>query len=71
MESVKTWLSSKTAHTSLTQAYKNVFPYITSASIQAMTMLRSSLSMYLFFLHNKISLLTACFLTAHRRLLSE
>jgi hypothetical protein len=34
--------------TSLTQAYKNLFPNTTGASILAMTTLRSSLSMYVF-----------------------
>jgi hypothetical protein len=36
MECVKSWLSSM-AQTSLTQAYKNLFPDMTSASIQAVT----------------------------------
>jgi hypothetical protein len=38
--------------TSLTQAYKNLFPDTTSASIQAVTTLKSSLNMYLFFVYN-------------------
>jgi hypothetical protein len=54
--------------TSLTQAYKNVFPDTTSASIQAVTTLRSSLSMYLFFVYSNIFFLIARFLTAHQRL---
>jgi hypothetical protein len=47
MEGVKTWLSSLT---SLTQAYKIPFPDTTSASIPVVTTLRSSLSMYVFFI---------------------
>jgi hypothetical protein len=42
--------------TSLTKAYKNLFPDTTSASIQAVTTLRSRLSIYLFFVHNNILL---------------
>jgi hypothetical protein len=34
---------------SLKQAYKDVFPYTTNASIPVVTMVRSSLSMYIFF----------------------
>jgi hypothetical protein len=41
-----------TCGTSLTGAYKNVFPDMTSASIPAMTMFGSSLSMCVFFVHN-------------------
>jgi hypothetical protein len=37
--------------TSLTQAYKNLFPDMTSASIPAVTVLRSSLCMYVFFVY--------------------
>jgi hypothetical protein len=37
---------------SLTQSYKNLFPNMTSASIPAVTMSRSSLSMHIFFLCN-------------------
>jgi hypothetical protein len=36
----------------LTQAYKNIFPDTTYTSIPAVTMLRSRLSMYLFFVYN-------------------
>jgi hypothetical protein len=35
----------------LTQAYKNLFPNTTSAWVPAVTMLRSSLSMYVFFVY--------------------
>jgi hypothetical protein len=56
MEDVKTWLSYR-HHTSLEQAYKNLFPDVTSASISAVITLRSSLSMNIFFVHNKF-----CFL---------
>jgi hypothetical protein len=42
LECVKTWLSS--------QAYKNLFPNTTNASIPAVT-LRSSVSMYAFFFY--------------------
>jgi hypothetical protein len=42
MENVKTWSNSQAERTSLTQAYKNLFPDKTSASIPAVTMLRSS-----------------------------
>jgi hypothetical protein len=42
--------------TSLTQTYKNLFPDMTSASVQADTTLRRGLSMYLFFVYNKIVL---------------
>jgi hypothetical protein len=53
MESVKMWLSSHRRQTSLTQAYKNLFPDKTTASVPAVTALRSSLSMYVFFVYNK------------------
>jgi hypothetical protein len=46
-------------HTSLTQAYKTLFPDMTGASMLAVTKLRSSLSMYVFFVHNHFFLL-AC-----------
>jgi hypothetical protein len=58
------------AYTSLTQAYKNLFPNTTSASLPAMTMLSSSFSMYVFlYIIYFFSLLVIS--TAHRRLLSE
>jgi hypothetical protein len=41
--------------TSWTQAYKNFFPNTTSISIPAMTTLRGSLSMCVFFVYNKVS----------------
>jgi hypothetical protein len=40
--------------TSLTQAYKNLFHDRTSASIKALTTLRSSFSLYLFFVCNHL-----------------
>jgi hypothetical protein len=55
-----------------TQAYRNLCPNATSASIPAVTTLRSSLSMYIFYVYVEnlfFSLLV--FLTAHQRLLSE
>jgi hypothetical protein len=39
-------------HISLTQAYKNLFPIATSASVPTMTPQRCSLSMYIFFVYN-------------------
>jgi hypothetical protein len=67
MQGVKTWLGSQAV---VTQTYKTLFPD-TSASIPAMTMLRSSLSMYIFFVYNKFSFPLLILLTAHRRLLSS
>jgi hypothetical protein len=55
----------------LTQAYKNLFPNTTSASILVVTMVRSSLSMYVFFLYNNCVFSLLVLSTAHRRLLSE
>jgi hypothetical protein len=49
--------------TSLTQAYKHLFPNNTSTSIPAVTTLRSSLSMYIFFVYNNY-FLTACFVNS-------
>jgi hypothetical protein len=43
----------------MTQTYKNLFPDTTSASIPAVIMLRSTLSMHVFLIN--ISFLTACF----------
>jgi hypothetical protein len=57
--------------TSLTQAYKNLFPNMKSASIPAATKLRSSLSMYVYFLYITIFFSLLVLLTAHQRLLSE
>jgi hypothetical protein len=56
---------------SLTQAYRNLFPDMTSVSIPAVTKLRSNLSMYIFFAYNKIFFSLLVLLTAHWRLLSE
>jgi hypothetical protein len=55
--------------TSLTQAYKNLFPDTTSVSIPGVTTLRSSLSTYVYFVHNFFPLFVL--LTAYQRLLSE
>jgi transposase len=49
MEGVKTWLS---PYNSLTQAYTNLFPDTTNASVPAVSTLKSSLSMYVFFVYN-------------------
>jgi hypothetical protein len=63
MECIKTWQSS--------QAYKNLFTDTTSASIPVVTTLRSSLSMYEFFIcHNFFSSLLVL-LTSNWRLLFE
>jgi hypothetical protein len=56
--------------TSLTQAYKILFPNTTSASISLVITLRSTLSMY-FFIHNKFVFSLLVLLTAHQSLLSE
>jgi hypothetical protein len=50
--------------TSLTQAYKILFFYTTSVSVLVVTALRSSLSMYIFFVYNNIFLLIACFVNS-------
>jgi hypothetical protein len=52
--------------TSLTQAYKNLFPD-TSASIPAVTTLRSKLSSYVFFVYNTFFFSLLALLAAHRR----
>jgi hypothetical protein len=57
--------------TSLTQACKNLFPNMTSASISGMTALRCSLSMYVSFVYNKLFFSMLLLLTAHWKLLSE
>jgi transposase len=67
IEGVKTWLR---LQTSLTQAYKSLFPGNIRASIPAVTTLRSRLIMYVFFVYNNIFSLLVL-LTAHRRLRSE
>jgi hypothetical protein len=41
---------------------QNLFPHMASASILAVPMMTSSLSMYVFFVHNKICFLIACYL---------
>jgi hypothetical protein len=69
MEGVKTWLSSQ-AEDSFDTGIQNLLPDKTSASIPAVTTLRSSVSMYLFFVYNTFFSLLV-FLTAHRKLLSE
>jgi hypothetical protein len=70
MEGVKTWLGSMAADFFDTSLQK-LIPFMTRASVQAVTMLRSSLSMYLFFEYNTIFFSLLLFLTGHRRLLSE
>jgi hypothetical protein len=70
MEGVKMWLSSITTDF-FDKGIKYLFPDTTSASIQAATMLRSSISMYLSFHIIKFRFLIACFLTPHWRILSE
>jgi hypothetical protein len=59
-EGVKTRLSSQAAYF-LTQAYKNLFPDITSAPVQEVTTFRSSLCTYFL---NKLYFLTACFINS-------
>jgi hypothetical protein len=49
MKGVKKWLSSQTVEFFLTQTYKNVFPNMTSTTISAVTMLRSSWSVCIYF----------------------
>jgi hypothetical protein len=46
--------------TSLTQTYKNLCLDMTGASIPAVTTVRSSLSMYIFFVYNTFFFLIAC-----------
>jgi hypothetical protein len=50
--------------TSLTQAYRNVFPDATSASIPVMSILISSLRMYIFSVYNKIFFRIVCFVNS-------
>jgi hypothetical protein len=59
MEDVKTWLNSQ-ALDFFDTGIQNLFPEMTGASIPMVTMLRSSLSMYVFFVYN-IFFLIACF----------
>jgi hypothetical protein len=60
---------------SLTQAYRNLFPDMTSASILVVTTLRRSLCMYVCmyvcFVYNHFFFSLLVLLTAHQRLLSE
>jgi hypothetical protein len=70
MEGVKTWLSSQVADFS-DIGIQNLFPDTTNASIPAVTTLRSSLSVYVFFVYNKNFLSLLVLLTSHRSLLSE
>jgi hypothetical protein len=63
------WKEAHRRQTSLTQIYRNLFPD-TSASIPAVTMLRSSLITYVFFVYNKL-FFSQCLLTTCRRLLFE
>jgi hypothetical protein len=53
------------------QTYKNLFPDTTSASIPAVTTLRSSLIMYVLFVYNTFFPLNACFVNSSLELLSE
>jgi hypothetical protein len=55
----------------LTQAYKNLFPDMISASIWEVTMLRSSWSMYVFFVYIINFFLIASFVNSSLRLLSK
>jgi hypothetical protein len=57
--------------TSLTQAYINLFPDTASASIPVVTTLRSSLSMYVFFVYNKTVLSHCLFFISSLWLLSK
>jgi hypothetical protein len=53
IKGVKMWLcSSQKQQAALSQAHNNVVPNMTSTSIPPVIMLRSSLSMYVFFVHN-------------------
>jgi hypothetical protein len=55
----------------MTHERRSLFPDTTSASIPAVIALRSSLSMYVFFVYNNFFFLLLALLTAHWRLLSE
>jgi hypothetical protein len=55
----------------LVQAYKNLFPDMTRASVPAVTVLRGSLGMYVLFVDNNIVSSLLVLLTAHRNLLSK
>jgi hypothetical protein len=69
MEDVKTWLSSQAADFFDTDIQK-LIPDTTGASVPVVTTLRSSLSMYIFFVYS-IFFSLLVLLTTHRRLLSE
>jgi hypothetical protein len=60
MEGAKTWLSSQEADFFDT-GIQNLFPNTTTISVLAVTMLRSSLSMYVSFIYNNI-FFTRCLL---------
>jgi hypothetical protein len=70
MKGVKTWLSSQSADIFDT-GIKERIPRLTSASVLEVTTLRSSLSMHVFFVHNKFIFSLLVSLTAHRGVLSE
>jgi hypothetical protein len=59
MEGVKTWASSQAADF-FNIGKPKLIPDMTSGSITVVTMLRSSLSVYIFFVYNEL-FLTACF----------
>jgi hypothetical protein len=69
MEGVETWLSRQAADFFDT-GIQNLFD-TTSASVLAVNTLRSSLSMYVFFVYNKIFFSLLVLLTAQWRLLSK
>jgi hypothetical protein len=62
MEDVKTWLNSQ-ASDFFDTGIQNLFPDMTGASIPMVTMLRSSLRMYVFFVYNFFFLI-ACFVNS-------
>jgi hypothetical protein len=65
MESVKELGFAHRQQISLSQASKNLFLHMISASIPALTMLRSSLSMYIFCIYNQFFSSLLVLLTAH------
>jgi hypothetical protein len=70
MEGVKTWLSSQAADF-FDIGIQELIPQYNKYLIPVVTMLRSSLSVYVFFVFNKIFLSLLVLLRAHWRLLSE
>jgi hypothetical protein len=62
MEGVRTWLSSQVADF-FDSGIQTLFPDTINASITAVTTLRSSLSMYVFFVYNDFFLI-ACFFSS-------